>query len=94
MKQIANTQTYVAVGMFIPAGAGDIYHEVIVIDVENRTTKTYQSKFNTQLVADVFAEKLVDRLTKNFNEELHPSVWLNPAVWIPTYWKKEFEGVA
>lgn len=88
MKQIPNTQIFVAVGTFIPAGAGDVYHEVIVIDAEQRTTKTYQHKFNIQLVADVFAEKLVDRLTKNSSEEL------NPAVWIPTYWKKEFEGVA
>jgi hypothetical protein len=88
MKQIPNTQKYVAVGTFIPAGAGDVYHEVIFIDAENRTTQTYQKKFDLQNVANYFADEVFGVLSVN------PSKQLDPAIWIPTYWRKEFEGVA
>lgn len=88
MQQIPNTQIYVAVSTFIPAGAGAIYHEVSVVDAANRIVKTYQSKFNHQVVADVFAERLVERLTKT------PDTHLAPEVWIPAYFRNEFEGVS
>lgn len=86
MKQIANTQTYVAIGMFIPAGAGDIYHEVIVIDTQRRMTKTLQYKFTNETIANHVADEILRTATPFDN--------LDPAVFIPTYWKKEFEGVA
>ena len=88
MQRILNTQIYVAVSTFIPAGAGAIFHEVVVVDAANRVTQTYWRKFNDQVVADVFAEKLVARLTKNPQEQLHP------ATWIPSYFRNEFEGVS
>lgn len=86
MKQIPNTQTYVAVSVFIPAGAGDVFNEVIVIDTERRMTKTLQYKFKNETIANHVADEVLRTATPFDN--------LDPAVWIPTYWKKEFEGVA